>query len=83
MTRGRRMTSLALFSPSGVLPRAAPLRRAAAPLGALGFEVEIDEAALARQQRFAGDDATRLAAIHRVAARTRPTSRWPRAAATA
>jgi len=63
------MTSLALYSPSGLLTRAAPLRRASRRLGALGFEVEIDSAALAKHQRFAGDDATRLAAIHRVATR--------------
>jgi muramoyltetrapeptide carboxypeptidase len=45
------------------------LRRASRRLAALGFDVEIDAAALAKHQRFAGDDATRLAAIHRVAAR--------------
>lgn len=62
---------LVLHSPAGVLLRAAPVRRAARRLGALGFEVAIDEAALAKHQRFAGDDATRLAALHRVA-RARP-----------
>ena len=41
--------------------------RAKRPLGRLGFAVAIDEAALPGMQRFAGDDATRLAAIHRVA----------------
>lgn len=61
------MSSLAIFSPSGVVARAAPLRRAAKRLGALGFDVAIDAAALARHQRFAGDDETRLAALHRVA----------------
>jgi len=60
--------SLQLFSPAGVLRSFAPLRRAAARLGRLGFEVEIDPAAVAKAQRFAGDDETRLAAIHRVAA---------------
>jgi len=60
--------SLQLFSPAGVLRSVAPLRRAAARLGRLGFEVEIDPAAVAKAQRFAGDDETRLAAIHRVAA---------------
>ncbi|MBB2485465.1 LD-carboxypeptidase [Mitsuaria sp. WAJ17] len=59
--------SLTLYTPAGVLPQAQPLRRAAKRLGALGFEVSIDEAALARHQRFAGDDDTRLAALHRVA----------------
>jgi muramoyltetrapeptide carboxypeptidase len=39
-----------------------------ARLKALGHEVEIDEAALSGFQRFAGDDSTRLAAIHRAAA---------------
>jgi muramoyltetrapeptide carboxypeptidase len=39
-----------------------------ARLKKLGHEVEIDEAALKSHQRFAGDDATRLAAIGRAAA---------------
>jgi muramoyltetrapeptide carboxypeptidase len=59
--------SLTLFSPSGVLASPAPLRRASRHLARLGFEVQVDEAALAKHQRFAGDDATRLAALHRVA----------------
>jgi muramoyltetrapeptide carboxypeptidase len=59
--------SLTLFSPSGVLSSPAPLRRASRHLARLGFEVQVDEAALAKHQRFAGDDATRLAALHRVA----------------
>jgi muramoyltetrapeptide carboxypeptidase len=62
------MTGLVLFSPSGVVARAAALRRAERRLGALGFEVRVDEGALERQQRFAGDDTLRLAALHRVAA---------------
>lgn len=61
------MTRLTLFTPAGVLATATPLRRAARRLQALGFEVTIDEAALARHQRFAGDDDTRLATLHRVA----------------
>jgi muramoyltetrapeptide carboxypeptidase len=59
--------SLSLFSPAGVLRSAVPLRRAAARLGKLGFSVSIDESALARMQRFAGDDETRLATLHRIA----------------
>jgi muramoyltetrapeptide carboxypeptidase len=59
---------LLLFSPAGVLRTALPLRRAAARLAGLGFTVEIDAAATARMQRFAGDDDARLAALHRVAA---------------
>ncbi len=59
--------SLMLFSPAGVVARSALARRAAKRLTAHGFEVSLDESALARHQRFAGDDDTRLAAIHRVA----------------
>jgi len=61
------MTTLTLFSPSGAVARAAALRRAVRRLAALGFDVTVDEAALARHQRFAGDDDARLAALHRVA----------------
>ena len=61
------MTTMTLFTPSGVLATAAPLRLAARRLAALGFDVRIDAAALARHQRFGGDDDTRLAALHRVA----------------
>ena len=61
------MSSLILYTPSGVLAQSQPLKRAAKRLGALGFDVSIDEAALAKHQRFAGDDETRLAALHRVA----------------
>lgn len=61
------MSTLTLFTPSGVLAKAAPLRRAARRLTRHQYEVSIDEAAFARHQRFAGDDDTRLAALHRVA----------------
>lgn len=61
------MSRLTLFSPSGVVANAPALRRAARRLAALGFDVQVDVAALARHMRFAGDDATRLAALHRVA----------------
>ena len=61
------MTLINLFTPAGVLATAAPLRLAAKRLKALGFDVQIDASALAKQQRFAGDDQTRLAALHRVA----------------
>ena len=61
------MTSLTLYSPAGVLAKATPLKLAAKRLTALGFDVHIDVAALARHQRFAGDDDARLAALHRVA----------------
>ena len=60
--------SLTIFSPSGVVKEAAALRRAAKHLKGLGFEVRLDEGALAKSQRFAGTDEDRLAALHRVAA---------------
>ena len=62
------MTLLNLYSPAGVVARAPTLRLAARRLRGLGFEVQIDESATARHQRFGGDDDTRLAALHRVAA---------------
>ena len=46
----------------------AAFRRGVKRLQKLGYEVEIDVDALASHTRFAGDDATRLAAIHRAAA---------------
>jgi len=61
------MTSLTLFSPAGAVPKADAVKRAAKRLAQLGFEVAIDADALSRQQRFAGDDAARLAALHRIA----------------
>lgn len=61
------MTSLTLFSPAGVLAKAAPLKLAARRLATLGFEVHVDEAARLKHQRFSGDDEARLAAIARVA----------------
>ena len=60
--------SLRLFSPSGVVAQKALLRRAERRLAGLGFDVSSDENALARAERFAGDDDMRLAAIHRTAA---------------
>ena len=61
------MNSLILYTPAGVIAAAAPLRLAAKRLKALGFDVTVDADALAKHQRFAGDDDVRLAAIHRVA----------------
>ena len=46
----------------------AAFRRGVKRLQALGHSVEVDADALAVHTRFAGDDATRLAAIHRAAA---------------
>lgn len=61
-------STLTIFSPSGIVPVAAPVRKAARRLTALGFDVTVDESALTKHQRFAGDDEVRLAALHRVAA---------------
>ena len=61
------MTDLTVFAPAGVELRGDALRRAKRRLGALGFEVTLDESVRARHQRFAGDDDTRLATLYRVA----------------
>ncbi|PIY28295.1 MAG: LD-carboxypeptidase [Comamonadaceae bacterium CG_4_10_14_3_um_filter_60_42] len=57
-----------IYSPSGAVRDKAAFKRGLARLQALGHEVEVDPDALTSYQRFAGDDATRLAAIHRAAA---------------
>jgi muramoyltetrapeptide carboxypeptidase len=56
-----------IYSPSSAVADKAVIRRGVARLKALGHEVELDEAVFARHMRFAGDDETRLAAIHRAA----------------
>jgi len=66
MSAGAR--GLLLFSPAGALRSVVPLRRAEKRLAAHGFAVTIDPAATLKAERFAGDDETRLAALHRVAA---------------
>jgi len=57
-----------IFSPSSAVRNKPAFRRGVARLKALGYEVEVDPAALSSHMRFAGDDETRLAAIHRAAA---------------
>ena len=57
-----------IYSPSSAVRDKAAFRRGIKRLQALGHEVEVDADALAVHTRFAGDDATRLAAIHRAAA---------------
>ena len=61
------MTSLTIFAPSGAPSSIRPARLALRRLRALGFDAQLDEAALQRHQRFAGDDTSRLGALHRVA----------------
>jgi muramoyltetrapeptide carboxypeptidase len=57
-----------IYSPSSAVRDKASFKRGVLRLKALGYEVEVDEAALSSHQRFAGDDETRLAAISRAAA---------------
>jgi len=57
-----------IYSPSSAVRDKSAFKRGVKRLTALGYEVEIDEAALASHQRFAGNDETRLAAIHRASA---------------
>ena len=57
-----------IYSPSGAVRDKAAFKRGVRRLQTLGYEVEIDADALSSHLRFAGDDATRLAAIHRAAA---------------
>ncbi len=57
-----------IYSPSGAVRDKPAFRRGIKRLEALGHQVEVDPDALASVQRFAGDDATRVQAIHRAAA---------------
>lgn len=62
------MAHIYIYSPSSAVRDKAAFRRGVKRLQAQGHEVEVDEAALASHMRFAGDDATRIAAIARSAA---------------
>ncbi len=62
------MAHIYVYSPSGAVRDKAAFRRGLQRLKHLGHDVEVDVAALSSHTRFAGDDATRLAAIHRAAA---------------
>ena len=57
-----------IYSPSGAVRDKAALRLAVKRLTRLGHDVELDPDALSTDQRFAGDDDTRLLAISRAAA---------------
>ena len=61
------MSHIYIYSPSSAVRDKAAFRRGVQRLRALGHEVEIDADALTSSQRFAGDDATRIAAISRAA----------------
>lgn len=56
-----------VYSPSGAVRDRAAFARAVRRLEKMGHTVEVDADALRSHQRFAGDDATRLAALHRAA----------------
>jgi muramoyltetrapeptide carboxypeptidase len=62
------MASIYIISPSSAVRDKAAFARGVKRLKALGHAVEVDPAALASHMRFAGDDTTRVAAIHRAAA---------------
>jgi muramoyltetrapeptide carboxypeptidase len=62
------MAHIYVYSPSSAVRDKAAFRRGVRRLCALGHDVELDEAALERHQRFAGTDEVRLAAIGRAAA---------------
>jgi len=62
------MSHIYIYSPSSAVRDKAAFRRGVKRLRALGHEVEIDSDALSSYQRFAGEDATRIAAIARAAA---------------
>jgi muramoyltetrapeptide carboxypeptidase len=62
------MSHIYIYSPSGAVRDKAAFKRGVIRLQTLGHEVEVDTDALSSYQRFAGDDDTRLAAIHRAAA---------------
>jgi muramoyltetrapeptide carboxypeptidase len=57
-----------LYSPSSAVRDKAGFKRAIKRLTTLGYDVEVDKAALDIHQRFAGEDDVRLAAIHRATA---------------
>lgn len=62
------MAHIYIFSPSSAVRNKAAFRRGLKRLQAQGHTLEVDEAALSSHMRFAGDDATRIAAIGRAAA---------------
>ena len=62
------MSHIYIYSPSSAVRDKAAYKRGIARLRRQGHEVEVDADALSANMRFAGDDATRIAALHRAAA---------------
>jgi muramoyltetrapeptide carboxypeptidase len=62
------MSHIYVYSPSSRVVDKAAFKRGIKRLQSLGHEVELDADVLTGHLRFAGDDATRIAAIHRAAA---------------
>jgi muramoyltetrapeptide carboxypeptidase len=62
------MSHIYIYSPSSAVRDKAAFRRGVKRLQMLGHEVEVDADALTSHMRFAGDDATRVAAVARAAA---------------
>jgi muramoyltetrapeptide carboxypeptidase len=62
------MTRIYIYSPSSTILEKSAFRRGVRRLKHLGYDVELDSDVMARDTRFAGDDATRLRAIGRAAA---------------
>lgn len=62
------MAHIYIYSPSSAVRDKAGFKRGLARLRDLGHDVEVDPDALSSHTRFAGDDATRLAAVTRAAA---------------
>jgi muramoyltetrapeptide carboxypeptidase len=61
------MSHIYIYSPSSAVRNKVAFRRGVSFLKAQGHEVEVDPSCLASSMRFAGDDVTRLAALHRAA----------------
>ncbi|HSI51173.1 MAG TPA: LD-carboxypeptidase [Ideonella sp.] len=60
-------STLTIYSPAGVVLKSAAVKLAAKRLKGMGYAVTVDTSALAKHQRFAGDDEFRLATLHRIA----------------
>jgi muramoyltetrapeptide carboxypeptidase len=67
-----RARGIYVVSPSSAVADAKVLARGAKRLEKMGFKVALDRDTLAREQRFAGPDLSRLAGLHRAAKQSLP-----------